>query len=360
MSGPGRGWAERLAALRPEGGSATLMEVCGTHTMTARRAGLHGLLPEGVRLLSGPGCPVCVTPVGYIDHAVALAREPGVVVASFGDLLRVPGSSSSLERARAEGGSVAVVYSPLDALELAAGEPSRLVVFLGVGFETTAPTVAAAVLDARARGLANFTVLSAHRLIPPALEALLGPRGEGSGLRIDGFLAPGHVSAIIGVEPYRFVAEAHGRPVVVAGFEPEDMLLGIESVLRQLVEGRAEVENGYRRAVRDEGNPRARALLDQVFEPADREWRGLGTIAQSGLAFRPELAEHDAARRLELELEPPREPKGCRCGEILRGEAIPEDCPLFGGACAPDHPVGACMVSNEGACSAAFRYGRIV
>jgi hydrogenase expression/formation protein HypD len=355
------GWTERLAAIRPAGG-ATLMEVCGTHTMTARRAGLHALLPEGVRLLSGPGCPVCVTPVGYIDHAVALCQAPGVTVTSFGDLLRVPGSSSSLERVRAQGGEVQVVYSPLDALELADRERSMLVVFLGVGFETTAPTVAAAVLDAASRGLDNFAVLSAHRLIPPALEALLAPREGGAEqkLRIDGFLAPGHVTAIIGVAPYRFVASRHRRPVVVAGFEAEDMLLGIEAVLRQLVEGRAEVENGYRRVVRDEGNPRARALLDQVFEPVDCDWRGLGSIAASGLALRPELARFDASLRVEVELEPPREPAGCRCGDILLGEAIPEECPLFDRVCSPEHPVGACMVSTEGACSAAHRFGSIL
>ena len=349
------GWAGRLAAIRPRSG-ATLMEVCGTHTVTARRAGIHSLLPEDVRLLSGPGCPVCVTPVGYIDHAVALCREPGVTVATFGDLVRVPGSTSSLERARAEGGDVRVVYSALDALELAGREPERIVVFLGVGFETTSPTVAAALLEAADRGIDGFTVLSAHRLIPPALEALLPP-GD-TELRIDGFLAPGHVSTIIGVEPYRFVAERHGRPVVVAGFEAEDMLLGIDALLRQLSGGRSEVENVYRRAVRTEGNPTARGVLERAFEPVDCEWRGLGAIPASGLAVRPELARHDAARRVDVEIEPPVEPKGCLCGVILRGEAQPEDCPLFGRACSPERPVGACMVSSEGACSAAHRFGR--
>lgn len=349
------GWAGRLAGTRPEGG-ATLMEVCGTHTVTARRAGIHSLLPEGVRLLSGPGCPVCVTPVGYIDHAVALCRQPGVAVATFGDLVRVPGSRSSLERARAEGGDVRVVYSALDALELAEREPALLVVFLGVGFETTSPTVAAALLDAAGRGVEGFTVLSAHRLIPPALTALLA--SGATELRIDGFLAPGHVSAIIGVEPYRFVAERYARPVVVAGFEAEDMLLGIDGLLRQLNEGRAEVENAYRRAVRDGGNPTARALLERAFEPMDCEWRGLGAIPASGLAIRSELAHHDAAGRIEVEVAPPEEPEGCLCGTILRGEAEPEDCPLFDHVCSPERPVGACMVSSEGACSAAHRFGR--
>ncbi len=353
---PDIGWAKRLAANGPEGG-ATLMEVCGTHTVTARRAGIHSLLPEGVRLLSGPGCPVCVTPIGYIDHAVALAQHPEVVIATFGDLIRVPGSTSSLERARAQGGSVNVVYSAVDALEMAAEMPSKKVVFLGVGFETTAPTVAAALLEAVERGLTSFTVLSAHRLIPPALEALLG--SDGDGLRIDGFLAPGHVSTIIGVEPYRFVAERQSRPVVVTGFEAEDMLLGIDALLRQLGEGRAEVENAYKRAVRDEGNPTARELMLRAFAPTDCTWRGLGTIPGSGLALRPELAEHDAALRFEVEIEEPIEPSGCLCGTILRGEAGPEDCALFGGTCSPEHPVGACMVSSEGACSAAYRFGRL-
>jgi hydrogenase expression/formation protein HypD len=350
-------WRARLAAVRPEGG-ATLMEVCGTHTVTARRSGLHALLPAGVRLLSGPGCPVCVTPIDYIDHAVALSRCPGVTVASYGDLLRVPGTSASLERARAEGGDVRVVYSAIDALALARAEPSQLIAFLGVGFETTAPTTAAAIVEATEQGLGNFAALCAHRVIPPALEALLArPSGApGSDFRVDGFLAPGHVSTILGLEPYRFIAEEHHRPVVVAGFSAEDMLLGVEWLLRQLSEGRAEVENAYARAVRADGNPTARAMIDRVFGHVDARWRGLGTIPGSGLTIRPELAAHDAAARVEIELEPSREPRGCRCGTVLRGELQPEGCPLFGTECTPLHPVGACMVSTEGSCHAAFRY----
>lgn len=352
----GTDWRARLAAVRPPGG-ATLMEVCGTHTVTARRAGIHALLPEGVRLLSGPGCPVCVTPIDSIDHAVAISRAPGVTVASYGDLLRVPGTTATLERARAEGADVRVVYSAIDALELARAAPARLVVFLGVGFETTAPTTAAAIVEAAEQGLGNFTALCAHRVMPPALEALLARPDRGaSDFRVDGFLAPGHVSTILGLEPYRFIAEAHRRPVVVAGFSPEDMLLGIEWTLRQLVEGRAEVENAYPRAVRAEGNPTARAMIDRVFERADARWRGLGAIPGSGLAIRGELAAHDAAARIEVEVEPSKEPRGCRCGVVLRGELQPEDCPLFGAACTPLHPVGACMVSTEGSCHAAFRY----
>jgi hydrogenase expression/formation protein HypD len=298
--------------------------------------------------------------VGYIDHAVALARQAGITVTCYGDLIRVPGSSSSLEKARAEGAQVQVVYSPIDALELARKERGQSIVFLGVGFETTAPTTAAAVQEAAREGLENFTVLSAHRVIPPALEALLAPptTEEANDFRVDGFLAPGHVSTIIGTKPYRFVAEKHRRPVVVAGFSPEDMLLGIEGVLEQLREGRATVENAYRRAVRNDGNPHARALLEEIFEATSAPWRGLGVIENSGLTLRPHLAQHDAAQRFPVELEPAREPPGCQCGLILRGEVTPEDCPLFGKACTPNHPVGACMVSTEGACSAAHRYGK--
>ena len=355
MSGPGGGgFASRLAAAGPRGRSVTLMEVCGTHTTVARRSGLRSLLPDGVRLLAGPGCPVCVTPVGFVDHAVALAREPAVTVATYGDLLRVPGSTSTLELERAAGRDVRVVYSALDALALAAAEPSRLVVLLGVGFETTAPTAAAAIVEADAQGLDGFLVLSAHRLVPPAMEALLA---EGA-VSIDGFLAPGHVSAVIGLAPYGFVAERHGKPVVVAGFEPEEMLSAIELLLAMVAAGRAAVVNAYGRAVRDRGNERAMALVERVFAPGPARWRGLGVLPGSGLEIRDRYARHDAARRVEIELEPPVEPEGCRCGEVLRGLVEPESCGLFGRACRPESPVGACMVSSEGACAAAFRYGR--
>jgi hydrogenase expression/formation protein HypD len=289
-----------------------------------------------------------------VDHAIAICREPAVAIASYGDLLRVPGSSSSLERERASGRDVRVVYSALDALAMAASEPRTLVVFLGVGFETTAPTAAAAIVEAAARGLDNFAVLGAHRLVPPALEALLADPA----LRVDAFLAPGHVSAIIGLEPYRFVAERHRRPVVVAGFEPEEMLLGIEALLRQVGDGRAEVENAYGAVVRPAGNPRARALLDRVLEPCGSRWRGIGEIPASGLAIRDELARHDAAKRVVVEVEEPSEPAGCRCGEVLKGVISPEECGLFAERCAPETPVGACMVSSEGSCAAAYRYGR--
>lgn len=350
-------WSKRLAAAN--NGPATLMEVCGTHTMTARRAGIHGLLPDGVKLLSGPGCPVCVTPIDFIDHAVAMSREDGVIVASYGDLLRVPGSTTSLEGARVMGGDVRVVYSAIDALKLARAHPTELVVFLGVGFETTAPTTAAAVREADAQKVRNFTVLSAHRVIPPALVALLTKPADGEAaedFRIDGFLAPGHVTTIIGVEPYRFISEIHHRPVVVAGFSPEDMLLGIEWTLRQLSDGRAEIENSYPRVVRAEGNPTAVALLEKIFEPVDSRWRGLGSLPASGLALRPEYALHDATTRVVVEVEPAQEPRGCRCGQILRGVTQPEHCPLFATKCTPLQPVGACMVSSEGACHAAYRY----
>lgn len=350
-------WKERLAEL--SSGPATLMEVCGTHTMTARRAGIHGLLPDGVELLSGPGCPVCVTPIDFIDHAVAMTREAGVIVTSYGDLLKVPGSTTSLEGARAMGGDVRVVYSAIDALELARTHPTKTVVFLGVGFETTAPTTAAAILEAATQKVSNFTVLCAHRVIPPALEALLAKPADDEAaddFRIDGFLAPGHVSTIIGLEPYRFIAETHRRPVVVAGFSPEDMLLGIEWILRQLSEKRAEIENSYPRVVRPEGNPTAVALLEKIFEPVDSQWRGLGGLPASGLELRSEFSLHDAKTRVVVDVEPAQEPHGCRCGQILRGVTQPEHCPLFATKCTPLRPVGACMVSSEGACHAAYRY----
>jgi hydrogenase expression/formation protein HypD len=297
---------------------------------------------------------VCVTPVDFVDHAVALATTRGVVVATFGDMLRVPGSRTSLERARARGADVRVVYSPLDALALARADRRTLIAFVAVGFETTAPTTAAAVVAAEGEGLDNFTVLCAHRLVPPALEALLAHDDE---LRVDAFLAPGHVSAIIGSGPYGFIARDHARPVVIAGFEPEDILHGIERLLALRRAGRAVVENGYRRAVRDEGNAAALALLARVFAPVDAPWRGLGVVPASGLALGRDFACHDAARRVEVDVAPPREPEGCRCGDVLTGRLDPEGCHLFGSPCSPASPVGACMVSSEGACRAAHEYG---
>lgn len=332
-----------------------LMEVCGTHTMAAFRTGLRSLLPQNVRLLSGPGCPVCVTPNRFLDQAIELARRPKTIVATFGDMLRVPGSHGSLEQARAQGGQVRVVYSALDALELAGKYADHEVVFLGVGFETTAPGTAWAIRGA-VPSVQNFSVLCAHKTMPRAMATLL----SGGEVRIDGFLCPGHVSVIIGAQAYEFLAREWSAPCVVAGFEGEDMLEAIVMLLRQIEEQRAEVEIQYRRAVRWEGNARALKLLAEVFEPCDEEWRGLGTIQGSGLAIRPEFAGADARRRFaDVVAPPPQEPRGCACGDVLRGAKAPPECPLFRRICTPSNPVGACMVSSEGTCAAYYKYGHL-
>ncbi|MFW5739458.1 MAG: hydrogenase formation protein HypD [Myxococcota bacterium] len=343
----------RIHTLAAQVEHATFMEVCGTHTMAIYRHGIRQLLPPNVRLLSGPGCPVCVTPNAYLDRAVALARQPGFIITTFGDMMRVPGSTSSLQQERAQGADVRVVYSALDALDLARNEPSRQVVFLGVGFETTAPTVAATVEAAASQRVQNFSVLSAAKVIPPALGALVADPA----LRLDGFLCPGHVSVILGTEPYEPLAKDHRLPCVVAGFEALDVLQALMMLLEQRASAQARVEIAYRRAVTPQGNPVARKILDRVFEVSDSGWRGLGVLPASGLALRQAYRAHDAAR-FEVDVEPTREHPGCACGDILRGIKTPFDCKLFGGVCTPDRPQGACMVSSEGTCSAAFRYGR--
>ena len=345
-----RGLAKQLKHMAAP--PATLMEVCGTHTVAIARYGLREALPEGVRLISGPGCPVCVTPQDQIDLFIVLGGMEGVTLATFGDMVRVPGTEKSLEQARAEGAEVVVVYSPMDAVEAAAKELEKQVVFFGIGFETTAPAVALAVLEAQRRGLGNFTVLCAHKLIPPALMALLE-----SEVCVDAFICPGHVSVIIGSEAYRPVAE-RGKPCVVAGFEPADVLGAVGMLLRQLAEGRSEVELEYRRAVRPEGNRKAQELLGRVFRVVDARWRGLGTIPGSGYELAEEFAEFDAAKRFDVKPAESVEPVGCRCGEVLKGAIDPPECPLFGQACTPRKPVGSCMVSSEGACQAWFRYRR--
>ncbi len=343
-----RGLAERLRAM--DAPPATLMEVCGTHTVAIARHGLREALPKGVRLMSGPGCPVCVTPQDQIDFFIALGGVEGVTLATFGDMVRVPGTWRSLEEARAEGVEVLVVYSPMDAVEAAARHPDRQVVFFGIGFETTAPAVALSIMEAEQRGLANFSVLCAHKLIPPAMMALLD-----SEVRVDGFICPGHVSVVIGSDAYRPVAE-RGKPCVVAGFEPADVLAACQMLLKQLTEGRSEVEIEYSRVVRPEGNRKAQELLARVFQTTDARWRGLGVIPQSGYELAADLAPFDAAKRFEIERPESVEPRGCRCGEVLRGAIDPPECPLFGNACTPRKPVGSCMVSSEGACQAWYRY----
>ncbi|MEI6450137.1 MAG: hydrogenase formation protein HypD [Actinomycetes bacterium] len=338
--------ADLRAEARPD---LTFMEVCGTHTMSIARYGLRELLPDGMRLVSGPGCPVCVTAIADLDRVVALARLPEVTLATFGDLIRVPASRTTPAAERAAGADVRVVYSARDAVQIAADEPERQVVFAGIGFETTAPTIAASLLEARARGLTNFSVLSMHKTMPPPLKALL-ELGE---TPIGGFLLPGHVSVITGTACYEFLARDYGVAGVVAGFEPLDVMRALLRLVRQT---RPAIEIEYGRAVRPEGNVVAQRLMEQVFAPSDADWRGLGVIPGSGLALRPEYADADAALRFPVELEPPLEPAGCRCGEVLRGVTDPADCALFGARCTPEDPVGACMVSSEGACAARYRY----
>ncbi len=349
--------ADAAAALARRLGprTARVMEVCGTHTMAIFRSGLRALLPANVELLSGPGCPVCVTPMGYVDAAIEIAERHSAIVTTFGDMMKVPGTDRNLSLAKAQGADVRVVYSPLDALRLAEEHPHGEVVFLGIGFETTAPLVAAAVADARRRGLENFSVLSAHKLVPPALQALCAA-GD---LAIDAFMLPGHVSAIIGAGPYEFVAADHGRPCVIAGFEPGDVMASVCMLLKQLLDGRAAVEIQYTRCVRPEGNPAARQQMDDVFEPSAAVWRGLGELPASGLAFGDAYAAFDAAERFGVEMRHAPDPPGCRCGDVICGRAAPPDCKLFGSACTPGHAVGPCMVSSEGSCAAHYKYGDV-
>lgn len=331
-----------------------LMEVCGGQTHTLIRQGIDQLLPPEVELVHGPGCPVCVTPLALIDEAIQVAKRPEAILCSFGDMLRVPGSSEDLFMARAAGGDVRVVYSPLDALEVARRNPDRTVVFFAVGFETTAPANAMAVHQARELGIDNFALLVAHVLVPPAIMAILVSPGN----RVQGFLAPGHVCAVEGWRDYEPIARDFGVPIVVTGFEPVDLLEGIRMAVAQLEEGRAEVENQYVRAVIRDGNAAARAVVDEVFEPCDRAWRGIGVIPNSGLRLREAYRAHDAELRFPREGEPASESELCMAGDVLRGRVRPVDCPAFGTQCTPESPLGAPMVSSEGACAAYFLAGR--
>ncbi|MBW2690065.1 MAG: hydrogenase formation protein HypD, partial [Deltaproteobacteria bacterium] len=326
----------------------TLMEVCGTHTMAIYQQGIRALLPDNIRLISGPGCPVCVTPVSYVDHAVALARRPETIIATFGDMVRVPGSSSNLLHEQATGAIIRIVYSPLDAVTLAEKNPGTDVVFLGVGFETTTPTVAGAILTAARKNLENFYVLCSHKTMPGPMAAL----ASDPDLQVDGYLCPAHVSAIIGANAYQPLVDTYQVPCVVTGFEPLDVLQGVLMLARQVVAGEARVENQYNRVVKADGNRKAQEILKQVFEPCDASWRGIGDIPDSGLQLRPNYARFDAARQLPVEVEPAVEHRGCLCGEILKGKVRPNDCPLFRTTCTPEDPVGACMVSSEGTCAA--------
>lgn len=331
-----------------------LMEVCGTHTVSIFRHGIRKLLPEAVTLISGPGCPVCVTAQQEVDRFIAYARTEDVIIATFGDLLRVPGTDSSLLKERAAGRDIRVVYSTFDALDIARRHPEKQVVFLGVGFETTAPTVAAAIRTARESGLSNFTVASAHKTVPPALEALTAAED----IAIDGFLLPGHVSVIIGLRGYARFFEGHRIPCVVSGFEPVDVLLAVAMLVEQIATGAPALTNAYPRAVSEAGNPKALEVMASVFEPSDAAWRGIGVIPGSGLAIRESFAEHDAARQIPVTVPASREPAGCDCGAILKGIKTPPECRLFRKACTPMDPVGPCMVSSEGTCAAYYRFHR--
>jgi hydrogenase expression/formation protein HypD len=348
--------AREIASLSEPGREVAIMEVCGGHTHSIYKHGIEDLVPPEIDFVHGPGCPVCVIPMGRVDDAISLAERPEVIFTTFGDMLRVPGGRGSLLEAKARGADVRMVYSPLDALELARRNPGREVVFFAIGFETTAPATALTVLRARREGIGNFSAFCNHVTIAPPLRAIL----DSPGLRLDAFIAPGHVSTVIGTRPYEFIAGEYRKPVVVTAFEPIDILHAVVMLLRQLHEGRCEVENQYTRVVRRDGNPRALAVLDETMELRDTfEWRGLGSIERSGLKLRPEFAGWDAEVRFELPGARVEDPKACQCGEVLIGAIKPWECKVFGTACTPERPIGTCMVSSEGACAAYYNYGRL-
>ncbi len=329
-----------------------LMEVCGTHTMSIFRSGIRDILPETISLLSGPGCPVCVTSQHEIDAFIALSRIDNVIITTFGDLMKVPGTSSSLQSERANGHDIRVVYSTFDALEIARKNPGKQIVFLGVGFETTAPTIAASIFSAEEMKMENFFVFSAHKLVPPALLALM----ESKDVKIDGFLLPGHVSVIIGTKAYLPLFKKYHIPSVVAGFEPSDILQAIYVLVEQIETGSSKLDNAYKRAVTFHGNKKAKQIMQDVFEIVDASWRGIGSIPESGLKIRKEFENYDAENVFEINISDSMDPKGCACGDILRGLKIPPECLLYRKTCTPMNPVGPCMVSSEGTCAAYYRY----
>ena len=344
---------KKIARLAEGKKKLRFMEVCGTHTVAIFRSGIRQLLPENVELVSGPGCPVCVTNDDYIDKAIEYSRRKNFVIATFGDMLKVPGSRSSLAAAVAEGADVRIVYSPLDCLEIAKENPRKKVIFLAVGFETTAPTQAATVLAAKAQGIKNLFMLSAQKLVPPALRFLLGD----TAIKVDGFLLPGHVAVVIGAKAFNFLAEEFKVPSSIGGFEADEILIALASLLEQIDIGQAEVANDYRAVVKAEGNLSAKKILAQVYEITDADWRGIGKIIASGLKMRDEFAEFDIERVEPIEFERIEKKTACRCGEVLRGVINPKACQLFGKACQPLHAIGPCMVSVEGVCAAWFKYG---
>ena len=344
---------KKISQLAEGKGKLRFMEVCGTHTVSIFRSGIRQILPENVELVSGPGCPVCVTNDDYIDKAIAYSKQKNFIVATFGDMLKVPGSRSSLSNASAEGAEIKIVYSPLDCIKLAQENPSKKVIFLAVGFETTAPTAAATVLAAKAQGVKNLFMLSAQKLVPPALKFLLND----SAVKVDGFLLPGHVAVVIGANAFNFLATDFKIPSAVAGFEADEILTALVSLLEQIDSNRAEVSNNYRTVVKPEGNVSAQKILAQVYKVADVSWRGMGEIPASGLKMRDEFSDFDIENVAPIEIERVEKKSACRCGEVLRGLVNPTACPLFGKACKPLHAVGACMVSVEGVCAAWFKYG---
>ncbi len=339
-------------AVEQAGRDISVMEVCGTHTVALFRAGVRSLLPQELKLVSGPGCPVCVTPQGYIDAAAELSLRPDTTVCTYGDMVRVPGARGSLADMRGRGGTVQVVYSARDALQLAARYPDRTVVFLAVGFETTAPATAATLMEARTRQVRNFLVLSGHKRVVPAMRALLSA-GE---VPIDGFLCPGHVSVVLGAAAYEPIAREFYRPCVVAGFEPGDMLEAVARTCEQVAAGRAEVDNAYPAVVSDGGNRQAMTLIKQVFQPARSTWRAMGTIDESGLEMNEQYRPFDAAQWFGLDTSADEHPPGCLCGEVIQGKVAPDACELFGTGCTPTRPIGPCMVSSEGTCAAWYKY----
>lgn len=328
-----------------------LMEVCGTHTVSIFRYGIRGLLPDHIKLISGPGCPVCVTPNNDIDLAIALCRQKDVILTTFGDMLKVPGSTSSLQKEKAEGKDIRIIYSSLEALKIAKENPEKKVIFFAIGFETTSPTIAVAILQTRELAISNLFFLNSQKRIPPALYALL----QSKQVRIDGLILPGHVSAILGVRPYQFIPEEFSMPAVITGFEPLDILQGISMLVRQIEKNRPEIEIQYRRIVKEEGNPIARAKIDEVFEKDDGNWRGIGAIPESGYRFREPFRQMDA-REFKVEVEPSREHPECLCGQVLQGVKIPPECRLFKKVCHPENPIGPCMVSIEGTCHTYFKF----
>jgi hydrogenase expression/formation protein HypD len=345
-----RGLAYRISHRSTK--TVRLMEFCGGHTHAILRYGIRQLVPETVQMMSGPGCPVCVTASSDLDKAIAMAQLPGVITTTFGDMMRVPGSHSSLQQAKAEGADIRIVYSTIDALEIAEANPEKPVVFVGIGFETTAPTIAASILKAQREHVENFHVLSLNKLTPPVMKTLLDS-GE---VKLDGIICPGHVSVIIGSHPYEFIPKNYGVACVIAGFEPLDILLCLHKLVEQIEDARPRVEIAYPRGVKPEGNTKALALMEEVFEVGEANWRGIGRVSQSGLKIKRKYEQFDADKAFPVIIRPAREPRDCLCGDVVRGAAMPFECKLFKKVCTPERPIGPCMVSSEGACAAYYQY----